>query len=257
MRVNGQKGFTILETILVVAVSTALFASLVFGIQYMISRAKFSDTMTDLRTAIRSQYEEVISGINSRNSAQNANICGAGSATVAAGSSDCLVMGKVITFAPNSPDVKVNYITGTPVNMPFDGDDIAAIQAANPRLSTVGQDNLRIQWASTFAKSVRLSNGSTGTIAIAIVRSPVSSNVIVYSLSSVPTLSNLLATSSATPNVSTAFLIKNSNSAGATGGAICVNSGSSSSSINSIAPVDPSATFSGSSLIDLEKRCSQ
>ena len=249
-----QGGFTIIETSLFISISALLFATLVFGIQYMVDRAKFSDSVTGLQTLMRAQYEEVRSGINSRNDTLAANVCGGTSQQVASGSSDCLLMGKLIRFSNSSSKVYIDYVIGDTSGASSSDTDVQAISNVNPRFSTIAEQSEDIQWQSTFVNGVLLDGDTTNMSAIAILRSPISSAVVTYALPSATAGSPL---NLGYANSSTALIVKNASTVGAPGGAVCVNSGSSSASISSFAPVDPNASFSGDALNKLKEQCAK
>lgn len=263
MKKGRQRGFTIIEVSLFISISALLFVSLLTGINVMVDRSRFSTSIKTLETLIRSQYEEVRSGINSRNSSVAANICGTGTTTTSSGSSNCLLLGKMITFDYNSSAITISYVTGTQVSYSADTSDDTAIALSNPKVTNIGQETSQIQWGGTLSKGVIIpstTNGSsvsnTGKASVAILRSPLSSDILVYAtyldladqLSFVDLLvarSNILA-----------LVVKNAG-AGPAGGAVCINPGASSNVVKTTIPVNPSAGFAtgSSELISLKEQC--
>lgn len=265
MRGKGQKGFTILETMLFLSISALLFATLVFGILYMVSRARFSDAMSDVRTVIQSQYEEVRSGINSRG-AQTNPCPNSLNGEEAAGVSSCLLLGKIIIFDQGGSSVRINYVVSS-IKLSTDElskmGDQEAISKSNPRMSTYARESNDLKWGASFVKGFDLVNGTDGGRSyqsIAILRSPISSNILVYALSGdYSNLENNLPAriSESAPGVPVALIIKNPNISGAPGGAVCVNSGSSSANVNTAIPINPGAGFTKTSTerANLEAEC--
>ncbi len=262
MKQGGQRGFTIIEISLFVTISALLFAGLISGITYMVDRSRFSTSVNNLESLMRSQYEEVRSGINDRSTAAT-NICSSDPSAVAPGSSNCLLLGKIIRFTPGSSNISINYVIGDAnVAIPSTATDSDAIYAVTPRFSAIAQETSQIQWQSNFIKAVRI-EGSTVPFAsissIAILRSPVSSAIVVYAVSSgVTTAGTTLTSANSTANVSTGLLIKNTGR-GQTGGAVCVNTGASSANIGTAIPSDPSLSYGigSSELTKLKEQCSQ
>ncbi len=262
MKKGGQKGFTIIEVSLFIAISALLFVSLLTGINVMVDRSRFSSSMKTLETLVRSQYEEVRSGINSRNSGVAANVCGTGTTTTSSGSSNCLLLGKIMTFDYNSSAVTISYITGTPVSYSSDVDNDTAVTMASPKVTTIAQQTEQIQWGGTLSKSVVIysttsgsSVASTGKASIVILRSPISSDILVYA-------SNTDLTSSGIGTIDRtnilALVVRNAGG-GPAGGAVCVNPGASSNVVKTVIPVSPSAGFAAGSseLTSLKEQCSK
>jgi hypothetical protein len=199
---------------------------------------------------VQSQYEEVRSGINTRG-LQEADICSIGSAeNKAPGLGSCLVTGKIIQFSPGSPNVTISYLVADSVDSNKTSGDLEAIKKSKPRVTNIAQESQQIQWSSTFVGGVRLDGADSNITAIAIIRSPVSSSIVVYALAGVVP-NDLLST--ATPDVSTALVVKNTGNGGAPGGAVCVNIGSSSASVNTVVPLEP--VISSINVGELEAQC--
>lgn len=240
MGVKKQTGFTIIEVMLFISVSSLLFVGLVSGMQLMISRARFSDSMVSLKNLIQSQYEEVRTGINSR---QQDKVCGT-STTTDPGAGPCLVLGKIIRFSSNSSSVKINYLVSDAISQSdatFIG-DTQALKQSNVRIVTTSATTANIQWASTFVKGFSQTIGPDTYSTIAIIRSPISDSVYMYAFPGTigDNEPNLIAKGKS--NESIIMLVKNSG-IGAEGGAICIGAGAVSSNVESVAPVSPSIDY--------------
>ena len=248
MRGKGQKGFTILETMLFLSVSSLLFIGLISGMQYMINSARFSDAVSALQTIVSSQYEEVRTGINSRNESLQ-NVCGVGSTIVTPGNSDCLILGKIIRFSNNSSDITINYVIGDPVNYQAVNNmsDTDAINLSNTRISPIQSESTQIKWGAYYTKGISLSgSGAQSNVnyqAIAIIRNPLSGSIFTYTFPDSVNYSAANLTSKGVIGSSIALLVANGSVGGASGAAICVDSGSTSSSINTASIADAKATF--------------
>lgn len=257
MNQGREKGFTILEVTLFISISALLFVGLISGITVMVDRARFTSSMDGLRTLIRSQYEEVRSGINPRTGVA-ADVCGSGVTTVAPGSAGCLLIGKIIRFTPDSSTVYVNYVIATtPDSVSASATDSSAIYAASPKYTTIAQEAKEIQWKATFTKFVRQDGVSNTFRAIAILRSPINNTVMIYGVNSTVAAGTVFTSSNTVPNVSSAAIIRNAGR-GVSGGAACVNSGGSSANVKTATPFDPDADFSVAEQTNrLKKECSK
>lgn len=249
-----QGGFTIVEVLLVLGVSAALIG-MAFGILTVIHRQRFQDTMVSLRNAIQSEYEEVRNGINPRDVA---DICGVDNSV--AGTSNCLVMGKVIRFTSNSESYETSYVIGTGVRSgvnwptwPVLGEgnfnDEQAIR--NTNLQVVGDmpnapidwRHNQLKWGGRFAngRTVPSSGLATDARVIAILRSPISGAILVFAgnsnIISGATL-NLSDVSNTPTNYLIALLIRNGQR-GFRGAAICIDPGAASTNVRMTIPADP------------------
>ncbi len=245
MRGSGQRGFTIIETMLFLSVSALLFVGLISGVQVMINSARFSDAVNALQTKFRDQFEEVRSGINTRSGSLE-DVCGTGSSMVAPGSSNCLILGKIIRFTDNSSKLRINYVIGNQINSQNSSTDSVAMLASMPRISIIQSEETDIKWGAYYVKGLSLSDGALSTNnykAIAILRSPLTGTVMTYVFANPVHDTDLNIASSGQIGKTLAFLIDNSSVGGAAGAAICVDGGSTSSSVSTVSVSDPGAGF--------------
>jgi len=251
--VKRQGGFTIIETTLVLGISAALFA-MAFGIITMIARQRFSDTMVSLRNAIQAEYEEVRHGINPR---QQADICGFDTLP-GASANNCLVMGKVIRFENGREFFETSYVVGrgarigTWPNWPELGNmnfnDEQAIR--NTYLQVAGDKGITgINWERTYLKwggmiqNSRAFNYTDHHVhqdinLIAILRSPISSAITVFATNATAISGDILNLEDSWTHNTVAILIR-SGQRGFTGGAICIDPNSVSTSTRMTLPTDP------------------
>lgn len=274
-----EGGYTIIEVSLFLAISASLIL-LVAGLQSMVARQRFQDTMTSLRTTIQSEYEEVRSGINSRLGGADIAGCGSDGAGTAAGSSVCLATGKLIQFAVDSSDVTISYVvaTGTiPANDGTKTDEqalgamtlkvVGAASATATSDAAAKPQTAKIQWGSEFAGGWTIPDSGTptgGVSSIAILRSPISSAVLVFAFTANPVDndSGVLSLANGVINTPVALLVRNADS-GFKGAAVCVDRGASSSAVRLAIPAEQwniniptSGTVSGITLPNLKGLCS-
>ncbi|MCL2038067.1 hypothetical protein FWG95_03650 [Candidatus Saccharibacteria bacterium] len=279
-----QGGFTVVEVTMFLAISASLLL-LIVGLQALVARQRFQDSMTTLRTTIQSEYEEVRSGINTRLGTTGSGVCTNGGAPVATGASKCYTIGKLIRFNPNSTEMYINYVVATTV--PGDDPDdnaqrtdeeelrastLYAVGAGtSPHISTpdaaAKQQTVRMQWGSEFTKGFEIPDGDTSPQSnikgLAILRSPISSAILVFAVrdNAVSPNNGKIDMTTINPlpmsyNVPMAFLIKNGY-AGFPGAAVCIDRGSSSSAVRLAIPAEPSSTFSGATgASELRELCS-
>ena len=191
---ENQKGFTIIEVSMFLGISALLMVGLISGITLSIQRQRYTDSVQSTQSFLQRQFNETLNTINNRE--QN---CGA-SPNIQRGASDCLVLGKLISFSPGSPgsdEIRVRTIIST--TEPTEGE----LEAANSE-DTVWQlyapvvrddsneESYNIPWGAEVQSANLLDNfqligdRTTGTPVgnisnIAVLRSPKSGATFVYS----------------------------------------------------------------------------
>ncbi len=94
---NKQKGFTIIEVILFVAISGLLTSMLMVGVSMSINRQQYRDSVQSYAGFLRNEYSKVVNVENDRSK----GVCpidGAdGRLETARGQSDCVIVGRYIT----------------------------------------------------------------------------------------------------------------------------------------------------------------
>jgi len=267
-----QGGYTAVEVTLYLAISASLLL-LLAGLQVMVSRQRFQDTMTTLRTTIQSEFEEVRSGINSRLGGNAVQGCDSNATAPGAGS--CLMIGKLIRFNASSsgPEyITINYIVATKVptleNRQTDEKDLRASElkvigapGATTTDTAIKQQTVKMQWGGQFAKGGTIPDSDTDLTksiqGLAILRSPYSGAVLVFAMTD-NTISGAgvlnMDDTHAIYNVPMALLIKN-NQSGFPGAAVCIDRGQTSAVVRLSIPINNSV-LDGPTATNLRSTCS-
>lgn len=237
-----QRGFTIIEVTLFLAISSLLLATLVFGMQRMVSQVRFNDSINSLTAYVQAQYEEVRSGVNPRGIG---DVCGGG-ADSAPGTTKCLLIGKVMQFSLGSSNVQTSYVVASDTTGVTEKDsDHQALLHSKLQVISTGQETYEIQWGATFEKG-RIFTGTTADVdTIAILRSPVSSQILVYTYKSGKPITDAIngtGNGAGTLNQQSAYLIKSAEAFGARGAGVCVDPGNISSAVHSVMPLEINST---------------
>ena len=193
---GSQRGFTILEVTLFLAISGMLLLVAVTGVNGSIRTNRMADTTKSLESYIETQISEVRSGVMKQQvDASNKLSCPTQSKPIATpqfpGSSDvCIVMGRLLVFTTGAgSSVKVYNITGelTPNTtcQATAANNIERLRQYCPKVvetSTVS-DRYVPEWSSTIlATSGFLKNGFKQQLdRVAILRDPTSESVYVIS----------------------------------------------------------------------------
>lgn len=93
MRVLRRSGFTIIETMLFLAVSALLSVMVLVGASVAINAQRYKDAVVTLQSDIQQQFEDVITVKNSR---EDAGVTGCNGAR---GQTDCVLLGKLLTLS--------------------------------------------------------------------------------------------------------------------------------------------------------------
>jgi hypothetical protein len=287
--VKNQGGFTILEVSLFLAISTAVAAALFVGLTTMVQNQQWRDSINSMRTLVQSEYQNVRAGLNDRtkipSSLTNGGagaLCKAGSLTNpnTAGTSSCLVIGRVIQFYEGNTSfyATADVIATKSVSVAEFPTDIAALNGSNLRVANLAVPTM--PWRNPFYKGAVLNTTSGRFDTVAILRSPVSGAVLVFALNTTDSTTNkpsiltnqfVLADAGGKPdgdkaaplmvgtgalqlsqtNNSLAIVIKNEAKGGNNGGAICIGAGSSSSNVTSVATIQSINTITNINLNSL------
>jgi hypothetical protein len=237
--------------------------------------------MVTLRSTIQTEYEEVRTSINERLGSVGVTGC-TSDGTAATGNTKCLAIGKLLQFKSGSPDITISYVVArnaTASNKYLNMNDEAALRSIKTNLKVVGNastssgytartkdvavipKNIRIEWGGEFAKSFIIpADGSAATEsggALAILHSPISGAVMVFSFPSDPVddIGTLSLTDGVVDHKAVAIMVKN-NLTGFKGAAICIDSGASSVAVRTVVPADNFYNFSTNADKNVKGLCS-
>jgi type II secretory pathway pseudopilin PulG len=153
MRQNG--GFTIIEVMLFLAVSSLLLGTMVFGTYSMIFNSRFTDTISSAASFLQKQYEEARSGVRPA-----PEVCG----SIVGKSSYDVLIGKLVIFNYENEINTINayYVLGDAITFetPNKIDDINnpsptvvydRIKSFHPRAIDCGEQETELAWSAKFA----------------------------------------------------------------------------------------------------------
>jgi type II secretory pathway pseudopilin PulG len=176
---SNKNGFTLIETMLFLAITGALVVAVLIGTGASINIQRYRDSVTSLKSLIQKQYSDVLNVQNQLNATNiscdsNAVVATTGT-TVPRGQSDCVVMGKYMTI--NGTDVTtstvIGHASGTTTN---DLSDINLIQSYNLATLPSSNEASQLEWGTQIAWP-KIGAGAKSpqtprSIAILIIRSP-------------------------------------------------------------------------------------
>lgn len=129
MSTHAHRGFTIIETMLVLAITGLMVAGIFVGVGTQIGVQRYRDAVETFKTTIQNQFLELSSVRNDRN---NNWECGAQAQTSETGStvrgqSDCILVGRLMTVQGGS--IRTASVVGREVALPnSNADDITSLR---------------------------------------------------------------------------------------------------------------------------------
>lgn len=203
MRVQVSRGFTIIETMLVLAITGVLIGSLLVGVGSSITNQRYRDSVVSLKSLLQDQYSQTAYVSNDRNanwSCNNATGPVQGGATVAAGQSKCVLLGRYIGISDTaiSTATVVGYETST---TPQTSDVLELSNNYSLTISSTSIESNQLEWGARIAwaktgPSYDKVGATTAprSIAILIVRSPSSGTTYTFTSNSVTVINSITPT---------------------------------------------------------------
>lgn len=167
---KGTEGFTIIEVTLFLAISGMLLLMMFIGTGTMASRQRFTDTVDSLQVFFQSQYDEVVHGVNVRNTGL---ACASDSIPSTPGKSNCLLIGKLLYV--NGTTIQASYVIST--QSPTDNtNNRTKLQTSGLEVVTVGQTTYEVKWGASIFSMNRSDNIPVNSIAF--LRVPDSNSIV-------------------------------------------------------------------------------
>lgn len=187
MGTHNTSGFTIIETMLVLAITGVMIAGIFIGVGTSINIQRYRDSVETFKTVIQSQYAELSSVRNDR---ANDWSCDGQAATaqdgaIVRGQSDCILVGRLL--AVNGGQYRIYSVLGREIANPSGtSDDLAALRDDyNLNVSNVDIETGVLEWGAEIAWPSSGSGAQTPTtpreIAILFIRSPDSGQLYTFS----------------------------------------------------------------------------
>jgi len=119
MGTHSKPGFTIIETMLVLAITGVLIATLLFGVGSSVTTQRYSDSVTSFRSLLQDQYSQVSNVSNDRGSGWTCGDDGKAtpvqSGTSTPGQSHCVLLGRYVSIVAG--DVSIATVIGYPTSL--------------------------------------------------------------------------------------------------------------------------------------------
>jgi type II secretory pathway pseudopilin PulG len=174
MGTSNKHGFTIIETMLFLAISGALTIAVLVGAGASISQQRYRDSVNSLSNFLQQQYSDVTSVRNDRDSGWSCNaVTGPvadGTGGISRGATECVVVGKYISLSDKT--VTVQTVIGK-ANVVGGSGDIDTLTNSELTLTDFDKQTYTIEWGAAMQKINKTPTATT----ILIVRSPVTGSI--------------------------------------------------------------------------------
>jgi type II secretory pathway pseudopilin PulG len=195
MGTQKNSGFTILELILVLGVTSFLAAALFIGTGTAINGQRYRDAVLTFRNTLQTQYGEINSVRNDRS---NSWSCDSDASTspvgtsVNRGQSECVMLGRLVTVS--GQDITTYSIIGLQTTEPLAGstdlDELKNNYALN--VATAMTEKNKLEWGTQIAYSSQSGgidyNGeqTPRTLSVLYITAPTSGQIYTFTSNTVP-----------------------------------------------------------------------
>lgn len=212
MGVRRTTGFTIIETMLVLAITAALVAGVFIGVGTSINNQRYRDAAESFKLLLQDQYAKLSSVQNDRDNTWSCDAAAqtAQTSPIDRGQSDCLLLGRLMTI--NEGETALYTIVGREVGAPVDASDDLIDLNTNYSLapSTVLVENGELEWGTAIAWPTTGTGAQSPTTprsaSILFIRSPSSGQIYTFVQDGIPpamtsaNIKNMIVGGTATPN---------------------------------------------------------
>jgi type II secretory pathway pseudopilin PulG len=186
MATVNMHGFTVIELMLFLGVTGALFAALMIGVQGNITQQRYRESVVDLSTYLQSQYSEVANTHNVRDNNLHCESSSDGTAVIVQQPDNeilkgrgvpCVILGRAITIAEDTKEIVVAQVIGIEPSDQAAVGDIESLIAYKPQIADYpdSKESEPVGWGS------RITSSESKPASVLILRSPSSGLIKVYS----------------------------------------------------------------------------
>lgn len=183
-------GFTIVETMLFLAITGALVAGVMVSTGSSINNQRYKDSTASLQSYLQKFFSEAVNVSNDERNILQKYSCDSeakvvlnGSNVSPRGQSDCLILGKLITpDSTNNSKLKIATVVGVPpVIASNSSDDTTVLQGykISSVPDTIMGDSFEIEWGGEL-KRPDGSNNTNSKFSILLIKSPTSNITRAY-----------------------------------------------------------------------------
>jgi len=178
-----QRGFTVIEVILFLAISAMLFLIAFAYTNGTINNTRFTDESDRLTSFLQNQFSSVKSIESQRDDSVTAKCQDSDTAKAPGASDSCMVLGKLLYFDKTSGTISTSTIVSDAVVSQATTSELEAIRALNPRVLTDSTTVVKVDTTYSLSSQMSFTDlqylaATTNTFnSLIIVRSPESESV--------------------------------------------------------------------------------
>ena len=195
MGIKTQNGFTIIETMLFLAVTGMLATMILVGSGVAIGQQRYRDSVNSLKSYVQGQYSEVTNVVNARDKTWTCDTNGNATEVdvsngEARGTTECVLLGRFITIDATGTKLNASNVIGyKSPGAATAASDIEEL-TTNYKLtaSPIDQDAVEVSWG---AQVVKPQTTNPMPLSMLIIRSPLSGTVMTFTAEGVQ--SNLVS----------------------------------------------------------------
>jgi len=196
MGIKSDTGFTIIETMLFLSITGLLAVGILVGSSIAINQQRYRDSVNSLKSYIQQQYSEIGNVTNNRDQAWTcntaANITQSPAAGEPRGTSDCVVLGRLITVDATGTKLTASNVVGYKPDSVADAtSDIAELGSYKLGISPIEQDSEVVSWG---AQVVKQKSTTPQPLSVLIIHSPLSGSTLTFTADGVQTDPNAMIT---------------------------------------------------------------
>lgn len=164
-----ERGFTIIEVIMFLAVTVMLIMAILIGSGNSINTQRYRDSVLSFKSFLQNQYTQVINVSND----SLTNVCyGDSTADNHRGQSNCVIIGRYITTQNNSNSLSIKTVLGyIPEVEASTKDDVGVLTDYDIKVIDIESEEYRFEWGASL---VREKSNEPFVFSMLIVRSPIS-----------------------------------------------------------------------------------
>lgn len=178
--IRKAAGFTIIETMLFLAVTAALAVAILAGTGTAINQQRYHDAVNSLRSYMQDQFSRVTTVSNDRGGQYACDNLGQVSTGTgeARGTSDCLILGRLVTIDTAGQQLASSSVVGyRQAGIGPQTTDVEELKAYKIGMSPVDADTQTVSWGATI---VQPKTTKPQAASILIVRSPLSGRILTF-----------------------------------------------------------------------------
>lgn len=169
-----ERGFTVIELMLFLAISGLLLAGLMIGVGNNITQQRYSDNVASFKALLQDQYAEVLTPQNTSEKVK----CNNTGPDADRGTTSCVILGKAVRIEKQGDNsiATISNVIGVepikPINPDYNKGDTDALKDFSPYISDKDQQTEDLN--ATIRNVMNVDRGNPVTIILYILRSPVS-----------------------------------------------------------------------------------